>query len=129
MAEFLHELRGIPGEIPVTGKELETAKQSLTLGYPRTFETPAQIATRLADIALYGLPDDYFNNYVASIDQVKLADIARVANAATDSSRLATLVVGDRKVIEPRLRSLDGLGNTITLLDVEGRPISEPRQP
>jgi len=129
VAEFLRELRGIRGDIPVTENELETAKQSLTLGYPRTFETPAQIAARLADVALYGLPDDYFNNYVASIDRVKLADISRVANAAIDPSRLAILVVGDRKVIEPGLRSLDGLGTTITFLDVEGRPLTEVRQP
>jgi zinc protease len=127
VAEFLRELRGIRGDIPVTESELETAKQSLTLGYPRTFETPAQIAARLADIALYGLPDDYFNNYVASIEQVTLADISRVANAVIDPSRLAILVVGDRKVIEPGLRALDELGNTITVLDVEGRPISEAR--
>jgi len=129
VAEFLRELRGIRGDIPVTESELETAKKSLTLGYPRTFETPAQIGARLADIALYGLPDNYFNNYVGSIEQVKLADISRVANAAIDPSRLAILVVGDRKVIEPGLRSLDGLGDTITLLDVEGRPLSEARQP
>jgi zinc protease len=129
VAEFLRELRGIRGDIPVTESELEAAKRSLTLGYPRTFETPAQIAARLADIALYGLPDNYFNNYVASIEQVKLADISRVANAAIDPSRLAILVVGDRKVIEPGLRSLDGLGSTITHLDVEGRPLTEGRQP
>ncbi len=129
VAEFLRELRGIRGDIPVTENELETAKQSLTLGYPRTFETPAQIAARLADVALYGLPDDYFNNYVASIDRVNLTDISRVANAAIDPSRLAILVVGDRKVIEPGLRSLDGLGTTITFLDVEGRPLTEVRQP
>jgi zinc protease len=80
-------------------------------------------------VAIYGLPDDYFNNYVASVDRVKLADISRVANAAIDPARLAILVVGDRKVIEPGLRSLDGLGATITFLDVEGRPLSEARQP
>jgi zinc protease len=127
VAEFLRELRGIRGDIPVTQSELATAKQSLTLGYPRTFETPAQIAARLADIALYGLPDNYFNDYVASVERVTLADISRVANAVIDPSRLAILVVGDRKVIEPGLRALDGLGNTITVLVVEGRPISDAR--
>ncbi|MDQ3674601.1 MAG: insulinase family protein, partial [Gemmatimonadota bacterium] len=38
VAEFLKELRGIRGEIPVTAEELETAKQGLTLGFPRSFE-------------------------------------------------------------------------------------------
>ena len=122
VAEFLKELRGIRGEVPVTTEELANAKRGLTLGYPRTFETPAQIATRLSDVTVYGLPADYFDSYVANIERVTLSDITRVANAAIDPARLAILVVGDRKVIEPGLRSLEGVGTTITFLDSEGRP-------
>jgi predicted Zn-dependent peptidase len=122
VAEFLKELRGIRGEIPVTADELETAKRGLTLAFPRSFETPAQIASRLTDVALYGLPAHYFDSYVANIERVTLGDIQRVANAAIDPARLAILVVGDRKVIEPGLRALDGLGTTVTFLDSEGRP-------
>ena len=129
IAEFLKELRGIRGEIPVTEEELANAKRGLTLGFPRGFETPAQIAARLADVALYGLPADYFDNYVASIERVSLADISRVASAAIDPARLAILVVGDRKVIEPGLRTLGAVGNTVTVLDSEGRPVVETTGP
>jgi len=124
VAEFLKELRGIRGDIPVTQRELDEAKQSLVRGFPRTFETPAQIATRLADVVLYGLPDDYFNGYIAGIQKVTTADVARVANAAIDPSRLAILIVGDRSVIEPGLRSLDSIGATVTVLDAEGNPVT-----
>lgn len=123
IAEFLKELRGIRGDIPVTTEELDNAKRGLTLGFPRGFETPAQIAGRLTDVALYGLPPDYFDNYVANIERVSLADITRVANATIDPARLAILVVGDRKVIEPGLRALEGIGTTVTFLDSEGRPV------
>ncbi len=129
IAEFLKELRGIRGEIPVTAEELATAKRGLTLGFPRSFETPAQIAARLADVTLYGLPAEYFDNYVANVERVTLSDIARVANAAIDPSRMAILVIGDRKLIEPGLRSLGGLGSTVTFLDHEGRPLTEARAP
>ncbi|HWL40097.1 MAG TPA: pitrilysin family protein [Gemmatimonadaceae bacterium] len=129
VAEFLKELRGIRGAIPVTEEELANAKRGLTLGFPRSFETPAQIAARLADVALYGLPPDYFDNYVANIERVTVADISRVANAAIDPSRLAILVVGDRKVIEPALRTFAGLADTITILDSDGRPVVEARAP
>ena len=125
VAEFLKELRGIRGEIPVTAEELENAKRGLTLAFPRSFETPAQIAGRLTDVALYGLPADYFDTYVANIERVSLGDIARVANSAIDPARLAILVVGDRKVIEPGLRALDGLGSTVTVLDADGREATE----
>jgi zinc protease len=129
VAEFLKELRGIRGAIPVTAEELANAKRGLTLAYPRGFETPAQIAGRLADVAIYGLPPDYFDNYVANIERVTLADVARVANAAIDPARMAILVVGDRSVIEPGLRSLEEIGTTVTLLDSEGRPVTEMRMP
>jgi predicted Zn-dependent peptidase len=123
VAEFLKELRGIRGDIPITNEELAAAKQALILAYPRGFETPAQIAGRLADVVQYGLPDSYFNNYISNISKVTAADVNRVARATIDPSNLAILVVGDRKVIEPGLRSLEGIGATITVLDAEGNPV------
>lgn len=123
VVEFLKELRGIRGEIPITDAELNTAKQSLILGYPRGFETPSQIAGRLSDVVQYGLPDEYFNNYITNISRVTAADVNRVANATINPSNVAILVVGDRKVIEPALRSIEGLGTTITILDAEGNPL------
>ena len=120
--EFLKELRGIRGEIPISAKELEQAKQSLIRGFPRTFETPAQIAGRLGDVALYGLPDNYFNSYIAGVQGVTVADVLKAANSTIDPSRLAILVVGDRAVIETGLRSLEGVGATLTVLNADGTP-------
>ena len=122
--EFLKELRGVRGEIPVTPAELEFARQAIIRGFPRSFETPEQISSRLTDIVLYNLPDDYFNNYIANIRAVTMADVTRVANRYLDPSKMAILVVGDRRAIEPGLRSLDGVGSTLTLVDIEGRIIS-----
>jgi zinc protease len=123
VAEFLKELHGIRGDIPITDAELTAAKQALILAYPRGFETPAQIAGRLSEVVQYGLPDSYFNEYISNISKVTAADVNRVAKATIDPSNVAILVVGDRKVIEPGLRSLEGIGATITLLDAEGNPI------
>jgi zinc protease len=123
--EFMKELRGIRGERPISAAELEFSKQAIIRGFPRTFETPEQMANRLTDIVLYNLPDDYFNNYIARVRAVKLEDVNRVANRYLDPSKMAILVVGDRKVIEPGLRSLTGVGTTITFVDPEGRPASE----
>jgi zinc protease len=123
IGEFLKELRGIRGEIPVTASELEYAKQGILRGFPRGFETPDQIAGRLGSIALYNLPADYFSTYSARVRAVTLADITRVANRYLTPERMAILVVGDRKAVEPGLRSL-GIGDSITLLDAEGRPVA-----
>jgi len=124
VAEFLKELRGVRGEMPVTAAELEYAKQSIIRSFPTTFETPAQIAARLEDVVLYGLPDDYFNNYIAMVRAVKLDDVTRVANKYLDLSRLAILVVGDRRLIEPALRELEQVGGTLVVVDAEGNPVA-----
>lgn len=117
--EFMKELRGVRGEIPVTAQELEYNKQAIIRGFPRSFETPDQIATRLAQVALYGLPDEYYNSYIERVKAVSLDDVKRVANKYLEPSRMAILVVGDRKQIEPGLRAMDGA--TVTILDAEGR--------
>ncbi len=120
--ELMKELRGIRGEMPVTTDELEYAKQAIIRGFPRSFETPSQIAGRLETVVTYDFPDNYFNSYIQNVQAVTLADINRVANRYLDPSRMAIVVVGDRKVIEAGLRSLEGLGETITFVDTEGRP-------
>ena len=126
VVEFIRELRGIRGDIPVTQKELDYQKQAIIRGFPRGFETPQQIAGRLSTVVLYGLPDDYFNNYIARVQAVSLADVQRVSTKYLDPAHMAILVVGDRKTIEPGLRSLADIG-TITLLDTEGRPAGDTR--
>jgi zinc protease len=121
VVEFMKELRGVRGERPVTARELEFAKQALVRGFSRGFETPGQIGGRLADVALYGLPLDYFNNYVANVQRVTLSDIERVAQKYLDPARMAILIVGDRREVERGLRSLGDIG-AVEVIDADGRP-------
>ncbi|MFV0389930.1 MAG: M16 family metallopeptidase [Pyrinomonadaceae bacterium] len=123
--EFLKELNGIRGAIPISQDELDYAKQSLIRGFPRSVETNRQISGRLLDLAVYGLPDNYFDNYTANIAKVTLADVNRVANQYITPDKMAILVVGDRKTIEPGLRSIKGWGDKITILDADGNPVRE----
>jgi predicted Zn-dependent peptidase len=120
--EFMKELRGIRGEMPVSPAELEAAKQSIVRGFPRNFETPDQIANQLELIVTYDLPDTYFNSYIERVQAVTLEDVTRVANRYLQPDRMAVVIVGDRKSIEQGLRSLDQIGERINLVDIEGRP-------
>ncbi|HEX8475284.1 MAG TPA: insulinase family protein [Pyrinomonadaceae bacterium] len=124
VAEFIKELRGVRGEMPITPTELEYAKQGIIRSYPGGFETPAQIAARLEALAVYDLPDDYFNNYIARVRAVTTEDVTRVANRYIDPSRMAILVVGDRRTIETGLRSLEEIGGTVSFVDSEGRAVT-----
>ena len=71
---------------------------------------------------IYGLPDSYFNEYISKVNAVTIEDVDRVAKKYLDPSKMAIVVVGDRKVIEPGLKEL---GYSITVLDAEGKPVSE----
>ncbi|HZI19078.1 MAG TPA: insulinase family protein [Pyrinomonadaceae bacterium] len=122
LSELLGELNAVRGARPVMQAEMEFAKQALIRGFPRTFETPAQIADRLETIVTYDLPDTYFNRYIESVERVTLEDINRAAERHLRPDRLAVVVVGDRRAIEQGLRSLDDIGRTVTFLDAEGRP-------
>jgi zinc protease len=118
--EIMKELRGIRGERPVTQAELEFSKQAIIRGFPRSFETPEHIANRLADVVVYGLPDDYFNSYIENVRAVTRDEVESVARRYLDPSEMVVLVVGDRAAIEPSLRSLDEIGPTLKVLDTEG---------
>ena len=60
--DSLNELEAIRGSRPPSDTEMALAKASLTRGYPRNFETAQQVARSVAQLALYGLPDTYFEN-------------------------------------------------------------------
>jgi len=121
--EFLKEIRGIRGEIPVTAAELEYNKQSLVRRLPAGFETVDQIASQLANSVIYNLPDNYFTDYAARVNAVTLEDVNRVANKYLTPDKLAIVVVGDRKMIESGLKAIEGLDDSIIYLDPEGNTI------
>jgi predicted Zn-dependent peptidase len=109
IADSFAEIEGIRGTRPPTSDELALAKASLTRGYPRNFETTQQVARSVAQLALYDLPDSYFADFVPKINAVSAADVTRAAATHLDTSKLATLIVGDQSAIADSLPAL-GLG-------------------
>ena len=105
--EALAEVRAIRTDRPVTREELELGRAALTRGYPRNFETADHIARAAAQLALYGLPDDYFTTFVPKMLALDEAAVTRVAAAHIDPSRLITVIVGDREKLSPSLPTLE----------------------
>jgi predicted Zn-dependent peptidase len=112
--ESIGEIAGIRGTRPVTPDELSLGIAALTRGYARSFETAEQIARGAMQIALYDLPDDYFEQFVPSIEAVTADDVSRVMARHLDPSRLSTIVVGDADAIGADLGRL-GHGAPVTL--------------
>ena len=121
--EFMKELNGIRGSRPVTREELEYNKQSIIRRFPAGFETIGAIASQLATLVVYDLPDNYFNEFISKVNAVTLEDVDRVAKQYLDPDNMAIVIVGDRKVIEPGLSQIDKWGTAIHYLDADGNPI------
>lgn len=119
LLEFMKELNGIRQLVPPA--ELSRAKRYLQLQLPGNFETTQQIAAALVPVALYGLPLDYYNNYVQNIESVTQADVARVAQQYINPGSLAVVIVGDRKTIETGLKATNV--GPIAIRDISGQPI------
>jgi zinc protease len=117
--EFIKELNGIRQTVPP--EELSRAKRYLQLQLPGNFETTQQIAAALVPVALYGLPLDYYNNYVQRIEGVTQADVARVAQQYINPGGLAIVIVGDRKSIEAGLKSAN-IG-PVEIRGISGQPV------
>jgi zinc protease len=105
--DSLDELEAIRGTRPATENELTLAKASLTRGYPRNFETAQQVARGVAQLALYDLPDTYFEEFVPRTNAVTVDDVTRVATQYLNPAKITTLIVGDHAHIEESLRTLD----------------------
>jgi len=106
IAEVLAEVEGVRSQRPISDAELALARAALTRGYPRNFETAEQIARSITQLALYRLPDDYFERFVPTIASLELDVLGDVAARHLHPSRLIALVVGDRATIEPTFDAL-----------------------
>jgi predicted Zn-dependent peptidase len=118
LLEFMKELRTIRDTIPT--EELEKTKRYLQLQLPERFETTGGIAGQLAGLVTYDVPLSFYNSYTQSIGAVTQADVQRVAKQYIDPDKLAIVIVGDRKSIEPALRATN-IGNVV-VVDITGRP-------
>ena len=103
LIEFMKEVRAIRDTVP--RPELEKTKQYLQLQLPGRFETTGDIATQLAQLVPYDVPLSFYNGYTQGIAAVTPADVQRVARQYIDPEKLAIVIVGDRKSIEPTLKA------------------------
>lgn len=120
LTEFFNELNGILK--PVPADELTRAKNYVALRFPSSFESTSDLSRRLEDMILFKLPEDYYSRYVQNIQAVTAADVSRVAQKYIAPDKFAVVVVGDKKAIEPGIRTLNlGAIKEMSVDDVFGK--------
>lgn len=99
---FLEEFSAIQSW-SVSDEELRNAKRFLIGSFPVKNETPAAIASLELQKRLYGLPEDYWNNYLNRIDRISKNDVSEMAKKYLDINRMPIVLVGDSKKIDKQL--------------------------
>lgn len=121
LIEFMKQLRDIRGPRPPTADELAQAKASLVQSLPETFASVSGLNQNIASIYTQGLPDDYYQRFIAGINAVTADDVVRVAQKYIDPDHLSIVIVGDRAVIQGPLEATKIA--PVVLLDLDGNPV------
>jgi zinc protease len=104
--EIFTEMRGIR-DSPVTDAELTDARNYLAGTFPLRLQTTDGTASRLAELALFDLPRDYFDTYRERILQVDAAQAQAAAQRHLRPDEAAVVVVGDGDHLREALQQLE----------------------
>lgn len=100
--EILMEIRRLQDEL-VTDEELADTQSYLLGIFPYTLQRIEGLAGRLADLALYSLPHDYFAGYLEQVAAVTRDDLQTLARRHLHPDAMGLVAVGPRQQIESRL--------------------------
>ena len=98
--EILFEVDRIRSE-PVSKDELDEAVRYLTGVFPYGLQSLGGLLGRLEELAVFGLPDDYFDRQLEAISRLDAATIHRVAREHLHPEDAVVLAVGPRAELEP----------------------------
>ena len=121
LIEVKKELDDILASRPATQAELDQAKAEQTLTLAGRWETSNSVLGSLADIARYGLPDDYWTTYAGKVRALTTPDVDAAAKTIVAPSRAVWIVVGDRAKIEQGVR--DANIGEVVVIDADGKPV------
>jgi len=91
------------------------------------FESVNGMNGGISTIYTQGLPEDYYQQFIRSVNAVTREDVVRVAQKYIDPDHLALVIVGDREKIEAPLIATKIA--PVIRLDVNGEPIVDKIRP
>lgn len=124
LREAMDEVRSLRDEGP-TRAEVESARDYVAGILPLQLQTVEQLASRLAGVFIFDLPDDYLATYQARVRSVSREEVARVASERLRPERFAITVVGDAAAITADLEALE-LGPVQVVPADEEAPVEAP---
>ncbi len=104
-AEVLFELRRIREE-PVEPWELDETRSYILGVFPYTFQTIGEVAKRLETLAVYGLADNYYDQYLERIAGVTREELLEVARRNLHPDHTAVVAVGPAETLVPQFEGM-----------------------
>ena len=121
IVEFLYEIGRMRTEA-VSKEDLIAAKASLSGAFGRSLESTSSAANFALNIARYGLPSDYYNNYLARLEAVTAEDVMRVSKEYMRTENLTISVVGKAQDVAAGLAAF----GTVEYFNAEGQTTDAP---
>ncbi len=115
--QFMYELKRITTE-PVTDIELQQAKAAIAGSFGRSLESPQTVANFALNVIKYGLPKDYYNNYLKSLESVTKEDVMAVAKKYIRPENANIVIVGKGADVADKLKQF----GEVKYFDFNGEP-------
>ena len=106
--EAVGEVEGLLSEGP-TEEEVQASRDYMAGIFPLRLETTGQIASQIAELIIYDLPDDYHATYRDKIREVTRDQALEAARRCIRPDEITVVVGGDAKAVRGPLEEL-GLG-------------------
>jgi zinc protease len=104
--EAISEITTLVADGP-TEEEVSAARDYLAGVFPLQLETTGQIASRIAELLVYDLPDDYYADYRDRMRAVTLEETFEAARRCIRPDEMTVVVGGDAEEVQGPLEALE----------------------
>ena len=120
LVEVVNEYKRVVGE-PIPATELQGSVNNLVSGFPSSVQTVQQLAGRIQQLIVWGLPVDFYATYRERLAAVTPEDVRTAATTRLTPNNLIVVVAGDLSKIEAPIRARN-LG-TVEVWDIDGKKV------
>ncbi|HET8753553.1 MAG TPA: pitrilysin family protein, partial [Salinimicrobium sp.] len=127
VVETVKEINRIRTE-KVAEEDLQLAKSKFAGNFVMALERPSTIADYALNIRTENLDDDFYENYLKSIEAVTPEDVQRVANKYFNTNQMRVIVVGKGSDVADNLEEMKLLGKDVDVVyfDKLGKKVEKP---
>ncbi|MEO6694532.1 MAG: pitrilysin family protein [Ignavibacteria bacterium] len=101
--EILKELNEIRNAF-VGKEELQNVKNYISGNFPLQLETPNAIASKVINLKLHNLKDDYYNTYIRKVNDLTKEEIKAVAEKYLHPDKLSMSIAGNTKALKDQMQ-------------------------